>query len=57
MRHEHFTFDDFHFIAKEVSSERVVKGFSVSRELPIFVVVKCDLTNFCVVKCDLHAYS
>ena len=37
--------------------KRVVKGFFVNCELPIFAVVKCDLTNFCVVKCDLHAYS
>ena len=34
-----------------------VKGSFVSRELPIFVVVKQDLANLCVVKCDLHAYS
>jgi hypothetical protein len=33
----------------------VVKEIFLGRDLPIFVLVKCEMADFCVVKRDLHA--
>ena len=33
----------------------MVKDIFVSRELPIFVRMKCEMMNFCVVNRDLYA--
>ena len=34
--------------------QQLVEDIFVSRELPIFVLLKCEMMYFCVMKCDLH---